>query len=299
MPASKKSTSTPVQQSTQPGATSSQLNASSSTSENLNCGDNLVVLIDKITTNFTSSFQLCVDRIMDALDKKLTLRMDTQSAELFELHKKVDVLERNNKSLEKANDQLNEKIAQLNSKIDALSTTVDDLDQYSRNQNLLIHGISHTATHNEPERNLSQYVAQLITTNMGITVNESDINTAHRIGRPTSGGRNDRQGGINTGLSDGATNSSTGNVKHQPIIIQLNNRKLRDQILHHRRVLKGKGFTITEQLTTRKAQLLKKCTDLTHENRLKGSWSAEGKILIKTLNDRTLTVTSELDLAGY
>ena len=134
---------------------------------------------------------------------------------------------------------------------------------------------------------------------MGVTVNDSDINIAHRIGRPTSGGRNGAQGGVTTGLSDGATNSSTGNVKHQPIIVQLNNRKLRDQILHHRRALKGKGFTITEQLTTRKAQLLKKCTDLIHDDRLEGAWSAEGKILIKTLNHRTLTVTSELDLAGY
>ena len=136
---------------------------------------------------------------------------------------------------------------------------------------------------------------------MGITVRENDINSAHRLGRPAAGGRStgSAHGENGGGLTGDANNPGTANVKHQPIIVQLTNRKLRNQILNQRRVLKGKGFTITEQLTTRRAQLLKKCTELTIANRLKGSWSTEGKILIKTLNDRTLTVNSERDLSGY
>ena len=58
------------------------------TTDNLNVTDNILLLVDKITSSFTLSFNACVDRIIDALDKKTSLRLDLQANETFDLQKK-------------------------------------------------------------------------------------------------------------------------------------------------------------------------------------------------------------------
>jgi predicted RNase H-like nuclease (RuvC/YqgF family) len=105
----------------------------------------MVLLIDKITANFTATFNNCVERIVSAIEKKIENRTAFSSSEICELHKKVDSLERQNKSLESINGQLNDRLNQLNSKFDSLSTHLDDLEQYSRGANLLIHRVLHRA----------------------------------------------------------------------------------------------------------------------------------------------------------
>ena len=163
------------------------------------------------------------------------------------------MLEKGNKQLESINTQLNEKINHLNSKIVSLENTLDDLEQYSRSTNLLIHGVPPTAPPGEPENNLAKHVVQLLSTNMGITVHESDISVAHRIGRATPNQRS-----IETPhSSDLSSGDHVRNPKQQPIIVQFANKMIRNQILKQRKSLKGKGMTITEQLTTRRASLLK------------------------------------------
>src|SRR5206468_12646426 len=103
--------------------------------------DNVILLIDRITANFTSAFNICVDKLVSAIEKKFDHRLDCQSSEIFELNKKIDSLERQNKHLESSNTQLNDKINHLNTAMESLSASVDDLEQYSRNSNLLIHGV--------------------------------------------------------------------------------------------------------------------------------------------------------------
>src|SRR2546425_11289884 len=80
--------------------------------------DNVLLLIEKITTNFTTSFNNCVDKIVDAVERKLGQRIDLQASEIFELHKKIECLEKNNKQLETTNNQLSDKCNQLNAKLE-------------------------------------------------------------------------------------------------------------------------------------------------------------------------------------
>jgi hypothetical protein len=63
----------------------------SDTETETNClnADNMIQLIDKITSSFTATFNCCVDRIVDTIEKKLAQRMDCQSSqEVYDLHKK-------------------------------------------------------------------------------------------------------------------------------------------------------------------------------------------------------------------
>src|SRR5437867_12761199 len=72
--------------------------------------DNVIALIDRITANFTSSFNLCVDRIVSAIEKKFEQCLECQSSEIFDLNKRIDNLERLNKISESLNTQLNDRI---------------------------------------------------------------------------------------------------------------------------------------------------------------------------------------------
>src|SRR5580692_11423801 len=65
-------------------------------------------MIEKIVSAFSSTFNSCMDRLLDTLGKKLTTRIECQGGKIFELTKKVDSLEKTCKHLEAANAALQE-----------------------------------------------------------------------------------------------------------------------------------------------------------------------------------------------
>jgi len=239
-----------------------------------NLSPELQILVSAIVTSFTSAFNTCVDKIIASIDSKLNTKIDSQAVQIFDLNKRCDRAETLNTDLAKQVAELKDANRNLASKIELQSQAIDDLEQYSKGSNLLIHGIPHQiSTQGEIEKDLDKCVADYITTNLGISVTEADINAAHRLTRNAT----------NT-----AGNSSN---KPAPIIIQLCNRKTRAKILANRKLLKGKSVLITEHLTSKKSQLLKKATDLVTLNKLNGAWAHDGKILAKTLTNRTVTIT--------
>ena len=247
------------------------------------------MLIERITANFTTSFNLYIDKIVTAIEKKLDHRLDCQSSEIFELNKKVESLERQNKALESSNTQLNDRINHMNTKMESLISSMDDLDQYSRNTNLLLHGVPMIPSQDGREPNLTQHVVGILNSNMGLSIQESEITTVHRIGKPQT---------ISSALSS-ASHQGASLTRPAPLIIQFVSKKIRNETLSQRKNLKGKAISLTEQLTTRRAGLLKKCTDLLTQKKVNGAWSHDGRILIKTLNNRTLVVSNEQDLVNY
>src|SRR2546425_7768129 len=182
----------------------------------------------------------------------------------------------------------------LNNKIENLTNALDDLEQYSRNSNLLVHGIPSLSTSAGSEENLADHVIQLLNSNLGTSILSTDISTVHRIGRhhPPSATEG-------AGISGQLNSSSTAQAKPLPVIIQFLNKKIRNATLVQRRRLKGKNISITEHLTARRASLLKKSTDLVASHKIEGAWSHDGRILVKTFNHRTLVINNERDLISY
>ena len=66
-----------------------------------------------------------------------------------------------------------------------------------------------------------------------------------------------------------------------------------------RRGLKGKGISLTEQLTSRKANILRKANELVVSKCIQSSWSHEGRILIKTLSNEIVVITNINQLSRY
>ena len=251
--------------------------SSSGQSMTINC--DTVDLITKITAAFTSSFQACVDKIIDAIDKKLSSRLDTHEVQMFDINKRLDKLTRTCDDLGKENDSLRDTLVALNARVEVISIACDDNEQYSRSANLLIHGIP-TPSDNSTESNVDTAVADILSTNLGLSISASDFTSVHRLPR-------DRHQG------------ASGPPRPPPIIVQFVSKRVRSAVLLKRRALKGKSFSISEQLTPRRMSLLRKANDCVKAGTLGGAWSHDGKIFIKTLADRTITINSASDLDQF
>jgi len=64
-------------------------------------------------------------------------------------------------------------------------------------------------------------------------------------------------------------------------------------VLSKRKSLKGKGIVITEQLTARKTQLLRKANELAAALKIHSPWTHDGKIIVKAMDNSTLVLTAE------
>jgi hypothetical protein len=132
-----------------------------------------------------------------------------------------------------------------------------------------------------PEQDLTTRIITILNSNLNSAIQEQDLVAVHRIGRPTPDG------------------NAASSPKPAPIIVQFSIRQLRNSTLSKRRLLKGKGFSLTEQLTARKSQILKKCNELVSAQKIQSTWSHDGRILIKTLSNRIAVVASQADLEKF
>ena len=151
---------------------------------------------------------------------------------------------------------------------------------------MLVHGIE-LPTDGSAESNLDKRIITILNNNLGLTLSPEDLSAVHRLPRQSS---------ASTTVS---TSSSTRPVKPPPIIVQFTNKRSRNLVLTKRRELKGRGFSITEQLTARRASLLRKATDCVTNRKVSSAWSHDGKVLVKTLANRTVVISSNSDLDQF
>lgn len=230
-------------------------------------------LVSALTASFTAIFNTSIEKIVDAIDKRLSQKLDSHDVEIFDLHKKCDRLERQVNDLSKENFELRDTMRSLSNKFDALSQNLDDLDQYSRGMNILIHGIpvlSQQPGNTEPD--LEPRVVSFLNSNLGISLTEIDIGALHRLPGPST--------------------TASSRIRPPPILVQFNNRKTRNSVLSKRKLLKGKNVSMTEQLTVKKSALLRKANLLVQDKKIISAWSHDGRIIAKLLSNETLILTN-------
>jgi len=161
---------------------------------------------------------------------------------------------------------------QICNKLESMTEYIDDLQQYSKSPNILIHGITEVNP-GVTEVDLETRIKDFLNTNLQLSVTEGDLNAVHRLAR-------------NASLIAG---SSTH--KPSPILVQFENRQIRVKVMTNRKKLKAKNIMITEHLTAKKSQLLKKASDLVTQNKLTSAWTHDGKILAKATANRTVSIS--------
>jgi hypothetical protein len=169
---------------------------------------------------------------------------------------------------------LKEEIKTLKRENMELRLQVDDLEQYGRRPLIRISGIPES-----PAENTTDKILQ-VTMKAGINLSENDIKVSHRVGKQSSSRSAPRQ-----------------------IIAKLDSVNKKFELLKSTRQLKNNPETanirITEDLTKYRDRLSFFCRQLIRRKHLKQTWTTNGKIYVRDINDQVHTVRVEQDLCPF
>lgn len=142
-----------------------------------------------------------------------------------------------------------------------LERKCDELEQYTRRNSLRIYGIVETGT-----EDTSNLLIKFFAEKMKINISLSHIDRAHRIGAKAAKGAN-------------------SNNKPRPIIAKFVSYQTRATIFNNKRVLKNTGYTIKEDLTQARHQLL---TLAVKKFGVRNVWTLDGRIIVLCNNKKAV-----------
>ena len=150
-----------------------------------------------------------------------------------------------------------------------LKEKLEDQQQYTRRNMLLIHGIPEEKNESTDEKAIKVF------SDIGVALNNHDINRSHRIGSVKS-------------------NSSTNKKKIRPIIVSFISYKDRKRVYDAKRKLKNTKTVITESLTSTRYDLFKKCQEAYGK---KNCWTYDGFIWVKGDDEEKHIIQRDDDIA--
>lgn len=145
---------------------------------------------------------------------------------------------------------LKERISSVETKVDhvdlAMQERTDELEQYGRANNLRIFGIE------EKDKEITDKLVVDVATKLGIKdLNVKCISRSHRVGKPNSS-------------------------KPRPIIVKFVSYADRKLLYEKKKMLKGTGISIGEDLTKTRLQLRQKASEAYND-----VWTSDGVVMIK------------------
>ena len=155
----------------------------------------------------------------------------------------------------------------------ALQIKLDDLEQYSRRNCLIIHGLDDSNDYREPPE--SVVVSRLNTAMPNLHICMKDIDRVHRLGKPQQSPHKSRK------------------QRPRPMIVKFVSYQHRAKAFQEKRLLKGTGMGITESLTPARLALLKTAQQ---NPKVTSAWSLDGRIICLLQNNHKVTVSSMAQL---
>lgn len=161
---------------------------------------------------------------------------------------------------------LKEVIKHLHRKLDEVQSKANENEQYSRRNNIRIHGINQT-----DDEDCYEEVINFCDRELNIAIDRSEIDRAHRVGRPNNDARS------------------------RPIIVKLKSFHTKLNIMKNKRKLRGKPLYVNEDLTKANQQLLMYARK---ECRVTGLvYTTDGYIFVKRKSDNKIfRIKKEEDL---
>lgn len=232
--------------------------------------------LDSLKKDITDQFKTELETASEQISNfKATL--DNQDAEIVTLKNQISdmqtTLDQNKeetKNLRKKNQELRESLDQRETVLKKQDKDINDLEQYTRSNSIRIYGMRDDDRTESAEATASA-VVKLIQNKLGLNIQVSDIDIAHRIGSFQPDG-------------------------NRPVICKFCSRNKKISIMRARRKLKGSGIVIREDLTTRNAKLLE---EVSKREVVDKAWSDGGKIICILHSGRKIKVdvSSDLDRA--
>ena len=214
---------------------------------------------------FRDIFQEMKDELLNSVYK----RLEILEGRLFERDEENDRLQKSVENMTKTIDSQKELIEQqkaenkkLKDEIGAVNIEMEaklnDLEQYSRKNNIRISGLTETGSETA-EAATEKVIEKLNEKIPDLNLQLHHIDVAHRVGDKKKG-------------------------RHRQIIVKLNSRMKRDEILKNRRLFKGTNIFICEDLT-KANQLVLTCLRKKMPDEVDQSWSKGGRLYYKLKRD--------------
>lgn len=186
--------------------------------------------------------------ISDAITKIIINAVTSHLAEKFkEYDEKIAKLEDEIKNLKSTENGVQTNVSLENHK--KLEQKVDNVQQHTKRNNIRLMGLK--VTKNE---NIVEKVTEIIKNKMKVDMNSHDVVAAYRVGRNT----NDRP-------------------RH--VVITFQDNKLRSIIFNKKKMLKGTGYVMKEDLTTYRLKIVNETSE---KYGFKNVWTSNGNIFAKT-----------------
>ena len=187
-------------------------------------------------------------------NKEMQIKGDKQLIDLTSsvefLTSKFDELEKERKEKDELINSLQIEVSSLKVEVKNLEKKADDQEQYSRRNCLLIHGLTETKTEDTDEM-----VLDVINNKLNIEMSQISIDRSHRLGKRKGPGQ-----------------------KPRAIIVKFTRYKDRHHVFRNKKLLKGTGISVTESLTVKRMEHLKKARE---QHGFGNVWTLDGKIMFK------------------
>ena len=170
------------------------------------------------------------------------------------LSKKIDELETEIKKKDEKIQLLEDRVGILEEEKESQGKEIDDLEQYSRRNCLLLHGV--VETNGECTDGI---IIKTCVEELGIDVKQVDLDRSHRPGKVK---RNDN--------------------KPRPIILKFARYAVRNKVFSNKKKLKGKKLLIIESLTVYRMKLL---DEARQKYGVRNVWTYDGRIMYKENNE--------------
>lgn len=214
---------------------------------------------------------------MDKINKSLTKRIDVLESRVYNLERERDGLTNKVDALKREKGELEDKLSSHEQKMINCERNANDHEQYVRGWNLRFFGFPEEEGEKETVGDCIDKVVKLANERLNVEIDRECIEIAHRTGQNRLPRQRAERVGEHAGASAGGTGAGRG-AKHRPIIVRFYSRLLRDELLTKRKVLKGSGISIGEDLTPVNFKLLKRVQE--HHTTL-SAWTHRGKVLAK------------------
>ena len=188
------------------------------------------------------------------INKEMQIKGGKQLIELTSsvefLTSKFDDLEKERKEKYDLINSLQIEVSSLKIEVKNLEKKTDDQEQYSCRNCLLIHGLNETKT-----KDTNEMVLDVINDKLSMEISHVSIDRSHKLGKRKSTGQ-----------------------KLRAIIVKFTRYKDRHLVFVNKQLLKGSGISVTESLTLKRMEHLKKARE---QYGFANVWTLDGKIMFK------------------
>ena len=209
------------------------------------------------------------DEFIECLAEKLT------ESVLSSISAGIDILKAKIQSLEEDNTKMCQINEDMKTDLENIRRQCEGQEQYSRRNCLRLFGILE-----KDGENTQDLVIKMFKEKLEVDVNAVEIDRVHRLG-PANGGRT---------VTRGAARQDK--VGGRPVLVKFISYQTRKLVFGKKKLLKGSGMTLREDLTTTRLDLYKKVVD---KYSYKNVWTNDGKIFFKK-DDKIRCVSNEAEL---